>query len=108
MVERCDREVRMAEQRQRKKMEQQLKITVRLVFDRDLRKMTGFWDHAQIPHAHSLKMGRDQQVKDLAAEAENLVDVPRQHLALFCLQYRSNPRQVRFAFMLPSQTFRMH
>jgi ubiquitin carboxyl-terminal hydrolase 7 len=88
MVQRCDREVWLADQRRRERLEQQLKIRIRLVFDRDLCKMTGFWDHVDIPHEHSLKMGRDQSVKDLAAEVEALVKVPQKHLALFSLQYR--------------------
>jgi len=108
MVDRCDREVRMAEQRRREKLEQQLKIKIKLVFDRDLRKMSGFWHHEDIPNEISLKMGRDQVVKDLAAEVETMVDVPKANLALFCLAYRNNPRQVRFAFMLPTSMFRMH
>jgi len=108
MVERCDREVRLAEQRRREKMEQQLKIRIKLVFDKDLVRMSGFWDHADIPHSNTLKMGRDQNVKDLSAEIEDLVKVPRNHMVLFSLQYRNNPRQVRFAFMPPTTTFRSH
>jgi len=108
MVERCDREAWLAEQRKREKIEQQLRIRIRLVFDRDLRQMTGFWDHAEIPQGHNLKMNRDQQVKELLAEVEALVDVPKIHLAIFSLHYRNNPRQVRFAFMALNTTLRSH
>mmetsp|Transcript_129327 Transcript_129327/g.322393 ORF Transcript_129327/g.322393 Transcript_129327/m.322393 type:complete len:1329 (-) Transcript_129327:246-4232(-) len=108
MVDRCEREVRVAEQRKREKLEQQLKIKIKLVFERDLCRMTGFWDHAEIPHQQSLKMGRDQYVRDLTAEVESIVEVPRAHIALFSLQYRNNPRQVRFSFLPLASTFRAH
>lgn len=108
MVDRCDKEVRMAEQRRREKMEQQLKIRVRVVMERDLRKMSGFWDHAEISHEKSLKMGRDQLIKELAVEFETMNEVPRSHIVFFSLHYRNNPRQVRFAFMPPNTTFRSH
>jgi len=108
MVERCDREVRLAEQRRREKMEQPLKIRVKLVYERTLCRMSGFWDHAEVPHEQSLKMGRDQQVMDLAVEVDTMLKIPRAHLAFFVLQYRNNPRQVRFAFMALNTTFRSH
>jgi len=108
MVERCDREVRLAEQRRREKMEQPLKIRIKLVFERGLCRMTGFWDHADITHEQSLKMGRDQLVADLAVEVEAMTKVPRANIVLFSLQYRNNPRQVRFAFMASNSAFRSH
>mmetsp|Transcript_156414 Transcript_156414/g.291945 ORF Transcript_156414/g.291945 Transcript_156414/m.291945 type:complete len:1326 (+) Transcript_156414:95-4072(+) len=108
MVQRCDRDVLLAEQRRKEKMEQQMKIRIRLVFERDLCKMTGFWDHAEIQHEQSLKMGRDQLVKELTTEVETLTGIPRAHLVLFSLHYRNNPRQVRFAFMSLNSTFRSH
>jgi hypothetical protein len=108
MVQRCDREVCLADQRKREKQEQQLKIRLRIVFEKDLCKMMGFWDHAEIPFEQSLKMGRDQLIKDLGAEVEALVKVPQKHMALFALQYRNNPRQVRFAFMPLTSTLRSH
>lgn len=108
MVERCDQEGRLAEQRRREKIEQQTKIKIKLVFERDLCKMTGFWDHAEISCDHVMKMGRDQSVKDLCAEVESLTEVPKANLVLFNLHYRSNPRQVRFAFMQLPSTFRSH
>lgn len=108
MVDRCEREVRNVEQRLREKKEQQTKIKIKLVFERNLVKMSGFWDFAEIPHEHSFKMGRDQMVKDLAAEVEALAGVPRNNVALFYLQYRNNPRQVRFAFMPQASNFRQH
>jgi len=108
MVDRCDREVKVAEQRRREKLEQQSKIKIKLVFERDLCTMNGFWDHAEIPHADNFKMGRDQLVKDLATEVERKVEVPRAHMALFSLQYRNNPRQVRFSFLPTNTNFRAH
>jgi len=108
MVDRCDRNVKLAEQRRREKVEQQTKIKVKLVFERDLCKMTGFWDHTEIPHEQTLKMGRDQLVKELAADLETMIGIKRDHLVLFWLQFRSNPRQVRFGFMSMNNTFRSH
>jgi ubiquitin C-terminal hydrolase len=108
MVERCDREVRMAEQRRREKIEQQLKIRIKVVFESDLCKMLGFWDHQEIVERHKFKVNREQMVKDIMADIETLCEVPRAHLVLFSLHYRNNPRQVRFAFMNPSSTFRSH
>merc|ERR1719331_3664520 len=106
MVERCDREVRLAEQRRRDKIEQQLKIRIKLVFESDLCKMLGFWDHQDIVERAKFKVNRDQTVKELMAEIETLCEIPRTHLVLFALHYRNNPRQVRFAFMSLTSTFR--
>eukprot|EP00403_Amphidinium_massartii_P034419 CAMPEP_0178435934 /NCGR_PEP_ID=MMETSP0689_2-20121128/34182_1 /TAXON_ID=160604 /ORGANISM="Amphidinium massartii, Strain CS-259" /LENGTH=1320 /DNA_ID=CAMNT_0020058019 /DNA_START=92 /DNA_END=4054 /DNA_ORIENTATION=+ len=109
MVERCDREVRLAEQRRREKLEQQMKIRIKLVFEKDLCKMTGFWDHNDIRHEQGLlKMNRDQQVKDLALEVESQTGVSAQHLAFFVLTYRTNPRQVRFSFVAQNTALRSH
>jgi hypothetical protein len=99
MVERCDREVRLAEQRRREKIESQLKIRIRMVFESDLCKMGGFWDHAEIPERHRIKVSRESPVKDLLEEFQKYSEIPANQLALFVLQYRNNPRQVRFAFM---------
>jgi hypothetical protein len=108
MVERCDREVRLAEQRRREKIEQQLKIRIKLVFEADLCKVMGFWDHQDIIDRHRFKVNRDSQVKELMVEIETLLEIPRNHLVLFSLHYRNNPRQVRFAFMALDTTFRNH
>lgn len=108
MVQRCDRDVLLAEQRRKEKMEQQTKIGIKLVFERDLCKMNGFWDHVNIQSEQSLKMGRDQFVKDMTLEVEQIMQISKAHLAFFTLHYRNNPRQVRFAFMSLSSTFRSH
>jgi hypothetical protein len=108
MVERFDREVMFAEQRRREKLEQQSRIKIRVVFEKDLCKLQGFWDHAELVHTENFKMARDQLVKDLAAEVEALTKVPRAHMILFVLSYRSRPRQVRFSVMGPNTTLRTH
>lgn len=108
MVERCDQEVHLAEQRRREKMEANLKIKIKLVFEKDIINMCGFWDHEKIVSQETLKIGRDQLVKELAAEVEQSIQVPRNHLVFFLLHYRNNPRQVRFAFILPNSTFKSH
>eukprot|EP00440_Ansanella_granifera_P045560 gb/GFBE01049357.1/.p1 GENE.gb/GFBE01049357.1/~~gb/GFBE01049357.1/.p1 ORF type:complete len:1302 (+),score=337.04 gb/GFBE01049357.1/:1-3906(+) len=107
MVERCDKEVRIAEQRRREKVEQQGKIKIKLVFERDLCKMTGFWDHEAIPHEQVLKMERGDLVKDLANELQKFLRIDQNHLALFCLAYRQT-RQVRFLFMERENAFRFY
>jgi hypothetical protein len=108
MVQRCDRDVLLAEQRRKEKAEQQMKIRIKLVFEKDLCKMQGFWDHVDIQHQHQFKMNRDDYVKTLLSEAEHVMQIPRAHLALFTLHYRNNPRQVRFNFMTTNSTFRSH
>jgi len=108
MVERCNDEVRLAELRRREKMEASTKIRVKMVFEKDLMKMTGFWDHQDITNEQNLKMGRDQQVKELGKEVEQLIDVPWNHLVFFSLHCRNNPRQVRFSFMTLNSSFRSH
>eukprot|EP00928_Gymnodinium_smaydae_P087335 TRINITY_DN71608_c0_g1_i1.p1 TRINITY_DN71608_c0_g1~~TRINITY_DN71608_c0_g1_i1.p1 ORF type:complete len:1266 (-),score=243.44 TRINITY_DN71608_c0_g1_i1:366-3662(-) len=108
MVERCDQEVHIAEQRRREKMEANLKIKIKLALEMDLVRMTGFWDHEKLTTEQSLKVGRDQLVRDLAVEVEQMIQVPRSHMVFFLLHYRNNPRQVRFAFMPPNTTFRSH
>mmetsp|Transcript_54572 Transcript_54572/g.127608 ORF Transcript_54572/g.127608 Transcript_54572/m.127608 type:complete len:1321 (-) Transcript_54572:97-4059(-) len=109
MVERCDREVRLAEQRKREKLEQQMRIRIKLIFEKDLCKMTGFWDHTEIKHEQGLlKMNRDQQIRDLATEVESMTQVPSTHLAFFVLLYRTNPRQVRFSFVSTNTPLRQH
>jgi len=106
MVERCDREVRLAEQRRREKMEGHSKIKISLIFEKSLCKMEGLWDHEKIPSGTIMKMSRDQPVKDLIAELAETHNVGQQHIAIFCLLYRSSPRQVRFDFVPPSSTFK--
>lgn len=109
MVARIERDVQIAEQRLREKKEQQTKIKIKLVLDRCLCKMTGFWEFAEIPHEHSFKLSRDQKVQEWASTSlQELLGVPHQHLALFFLQYRHSAQQVRFAFMPLESTFRAH
>jgi len=106
MVERCNAEVRLQEQRRREKMELQTKIRINLIFENDLCSMTGFWDYTAIPIGQSFKMNRDQPVKDLLAPAEEALQVNGSNLALFALQLRSSPRQVRFEFMPQNKSLR--
>ncbi|CAE7220777.1 UBP12 [Symbiodinium pilosum] len=106
MVERCNAEVRLQEQRRREKLELQTKIRINLILENDLCSMTGFWDYTSIPTGQSFKMNRDQFVKDLLLHAEELLQVNPAHLALFVLHFRSNPRQVRFEFMPQAKSLR--
>jgi len=106
MVERCNAEVRMAEQRRREKMESQSKIRINLVFENDLLEMKGFWDHTQIPEGHSFKTHRDELVKELIEKAHTILEVPQGNLVCFSLHYRVPHRQVRFNFMQPASLLR--
>eukprot|EP00913_Durusdinium_trenchii_P035565 g33282.t1 len=115
MVDRCNAEVRLLEQRRREKVELQNKIRRKgtilsgaglASFTRTDRaevldsnrapdtrcSMTGFWDH-NIPTRHSLEMNRDQQV------AQYMEVRSAKHVALFALHYRVQNRTVRFDYM---------
>eukprot|EP00405_Crypthecodinium_cohnii_P010812 CAMPEP_0206428752 /NCGR_PEP_ID=MMETSP0324_2-20121206/5850_1 /ASSEMBLY_ACC=CAM_ASM_000836 /TAXON_ID=2866 /ORGANISM="Crypthecodinium cohnii, Strain Seligo" /LENGTH=1228 /DNA_ID=CAMNT_0053894337 /DNA_START=227 /DNA_END=3913 /DNA_ORIENTATION=+ len=106
MVDRCLQEVKDAEARQREKKEQQTKIKIKLIFEKNLMQMTGFWEPSEIPVESIQKMGRDDPVKDLMQAIELQKGVPMQCMALFSLQYRHGNRPVRFSFMNPNDTFR--
>lgn len=108
MVDRCDRDVRLAEQRRREKVEQQTKIKIKLVHERHLTTMTGFWDHGLIPFEKVYKMGREQLLRDFVEELSVEYDVDMSHIALFVLQYRTSPRQIRFGHMQPNSLFKNH
>ncbi|CAJ1426372.1 unnamed protein product [Effrenium voratum] len=105
MVDRCNAEVRMLEQRRREKLELQTKIRINLVLEHDLCSMIGFWDY-NIPSRRSFEMNRDQLVKDLSAQASAYLQVDANHVALFSLHMRSTARQVRFEFMPLDKTLR--
>ena len=108
MVERCDRDVRLAEQRRREKVEQQTKIKIKLAYERHLTTMTGFWDHTLVPCEKVYKLGRDQLVRDFVEDLSVEFDVHQNHIALFVLQYRTSPRQIRFGHMQPHSLFKTH
>ncbi|CAJ1372400.1 unnamed protein product, partial [Effrenium voratum] len=108
MVARCDREVRLAEQRRREKVEQQTEIKIKLVIELDICGMSGFWDHTLIQPRSTYKMGREQLVKDLMEDLSSSSGIDPTHMALFVLQYRSSARQIRFGYMQPSSAFKLH
>ncbi|CAJ1368548.1 unnamed protein product [Effrenium voratum] len=86
MVARCDREVRLAEQRRREKVEQQTEIKIKLVIELDICGMSGFWDHTLIQPRSTYKMGREQLVKDLMEDLSSSSGIDPTHMALFVLQ----------------------
>ncbi|CAE7645949.1 UBP12, partial [Symbiodinium pilosum] len=108
MVDRCDREVRLAEQRRREKVEQQTKIRIKLVTEANLCQMTGFWDHTQVPYKQMYKFGRDSPVKDFIEQLSQEAGIDQNHLAPFVLQYRTSPRQIRFGHMSLNSSFKSH
>ena len=105
MVDRCNAEVRMLEQRRREKMELQNKLRINLVLECDLCTLTGFWDH-NIPTRHSLEMTRDQPVKDLILLVAQYLEVNWKNVALFALHYRVQARTVRFDYMAANRSLR--
>lgn len=107
LVDRCVRESRLAEERRRAKMEQATRIDVRLLLERDLTTLHGFWSHHDLPYSHRLRMSRDQPGEDLWRDAEGICDVSMSHIALFLLHTRKT-RQTRFKFMDPRQALRQH
>jgi len=107
MVERCAREARLADERKRAKVEQMNRIEVRMLLERDLTNMEGFWSHHDLPCTYSVRMSRDQCGEDLYLEAERILSVPHAHIALFLLHTRKT-RQTRFKFMNPHQPLRIH
>mmetsp|Transcript_33363 Transcript_33363/g.92087 ORF Transcript_33363/g.92087 Transcript_33363/m.92087 type:complete len:1614 (+) Transcript_33363:149-4990(+) len=107
MAQRCEREARFAEERRRARVEQLMRVEVRMLLERDLRRMEGFWSHHSLPCAYRLRMSRDQLGEDVWLEAEALVDVPHAHMALFLLHIRKT-RQTRFKFLPPNQALRTH
>eukprot|EP00930_Biecheleria_cincta_P020154 TRINITY_DN1521_c0_g2_i1.p1 TRINITY_DN1521_c0_g2~~TRINITY_DN1521_c0_g2_i1.p1 ORF type:complete len:1276 (+),score=244.07 TRINITY_DN1521_c0_g2_i1:218-3829(+) len=108
MVERCNADVRLAEQRRREKLESQTKIRINLVFEHHLMSMPGFWDFARIPAGHSVKMNRDQTAQEVIMTAESVLDVARVNLVCFVLHHRSSNRQVRFSHMSPTSLLTNH
>ncbi|OLP80383.1 Ubiquitin carboxyl-terminal hydrolase 12 [Symbiodinium microadriaticum] len=108
LVDRIDREVRLAEQRRRERVEQQTKIRIKLVTEADLCQMTGFWDHQQVPCSQTYKFGRESPVKDLMEQFSQETGIDQNHMALFVLQYRSSPPQIRFGYMQLDSAFKLH
>lgn len=117
MVERCAKRAHELEEKRRKKIERQHKITVQVLFNKDLQKGTGFWDFTKVLDpancSQVLKFcDRDKTIKELLNEIANhpQVSIPATHLALFFLEYRTSPpevaRQVRFAHAALSNSIR--
>jgi ubiquitin C-terminal hydrolase len=107
MVERCMREAQLAEERRRARVEQLTRIEVRLLLERDLTNLQGFWSHHEMPCTKRLRMSRDQVGEDLYEEVAELLNIPRPHIALFLLQLRKS-KQTRFKWISPDQVLRSH
>lgn len=107
MVERCVREARLADERKREKMQQLMRIEVRMLLEREIVTLEGWWTHHDFPYTHTFRMSRDQSGEDLYLEAERLLDVPHTHIALFLLHIRKT-RQIRFKFIKPDMALRTH
>eukprot|EP00928_Gymnodinium_smaydae_P024753 TRINITY_DN1993_c1_g7_i1.p1 TRINITY_DN1993_c1_g7~~TRINITY_DN1993_c1_g7_i1.p1 ORF type:complete len:1641 (-),score=350.73 TRINITY_DN1993_c1_g7_i1:284-5206(-) len=107
LAERCLREAQLAEERRRARVEQLLRVEVRLLLERDLMKLESFWSHHALPWSHRLRMSREQLAEDLWREAESRLDVPSNQMALFLLHIRKT-RQVRFKYLPPHQALRIH
>jgi len=95
MAERCAREAQLAEERRKVKSEQMMRVEVRMLLERDLTKLDGFWSHESLPYTRKFTMSKDRTAEDLFQEAIEALKVPRNHLALFVLHQRKT-RQLRF------------
>lgn len=118
MVLRCNKRAQELEEKRRKKLERQHKISIQIILETDLQKLEGFWDHAKIlelskPSDVFKSYERDKTFKELLLDiAHNSLSagIPASHLASFHLEYRTSPpevaRQVRFAHSTPSKAIK--
>eukprot|EP00440_Ansanella_granifera_P021784 gb/GFBE01023649.1/.p1 GENE.gb/GFBE01023649.1/~~gb/GFBE01023649.1/.p1 ORF type:complete len:1458 (+),score=331.24 gb/GFBE01023649.1/:1-4374(+) len=95
MVQRCQREAQLQEERRRARYEQMMRVEVKLVLERDVMKMQGFWTHTDVPSFRSLKASREQSAEELHREIKEILQVPTDHMSLFVLAIRKT-RQMRF------------
>eukprot|EP00929_Paragymnodinium_shiwhaense_P086380 TRINITY_DN46913_c0_g1_i1.p1 TRINITY_DN46913_c0_g1~~TRINITY_DN46913_c0_g1_i1.p1 ORF type:complete len:1421 (-),score=268.03 TRINITY_DN46913_c0_g1_i1:194-4456(-) len=96
LAERCEREARQAEERRRKRIEQAMRVEVKLLFERDIINLTDFWSHERdLPCTLKLRMNREQSAEDIWREVSAKTEVPLQHVGLYLLHMRKT-RQHRF------------
>jgi len=62
-------------------------------------RLCGFWLHELVTGESDLWVCRDCPATDFAEKVATMLGVPSEHVALFCLRYRENPRHVRFSFI---------
>lgn len=106
MIERCIREAQLAEERKRARLEQLMRVEVRVLLERDILKMKDFFTQVQdIPVFRSLKMSRDDTGEDVCTELQRLLGVHEAHWAPFILSTRQT-RQERFKQLTPQETLR--
>jgi len=98
LIERCEREARLNEERKKTKVEQMSTVEVQLLLERDLTRLEGFWSHHELPCTHRFRMPRDRTSEDLWRKAEELFGVSYTNMALFLLQLRKTD-QTRFKIM---------
>merc|ERR1719201_2942620 len=83
------------------------RVDLRVMLEKDLMRMEGFWNHQQLPFSHELRMYRDESSKALYLKMEALLDVAHNNLALFLLHTRKT-RQSRFKFLPAESNLRSH
>ncbi|CAK0892700.1 unnamed protein product, partial [Prorocentrum cordatum] len=103
MVERCAREARQAEERRRARIEMMAKVEVKLLLERDLCKLQGFWSHDDLPCFKKLQLTREYAGVDLWKEVEKVLGINYEEIALFCLHQRKT-KQTRFTFLNPKHS----
>jgi len=107
MIERCTREAALAEERRRARYEQLMRVEVKLVLEKDLMAMKGFWHVPDIPIFRSLKVSREDSSEELCREIHQLLNVPAEHMTLFVLGLRKT-RQMRFKHLGLREVLKNH
>lgn len=106
LIERCEQEDRLAEERRKAKVEQMSKVEVRFVLEKDLMKMEGFWQHNELPCSKKVRMCRDDVGEELWTVVEEWTGVPKSYIALFNLNARKT-KQLRFQSLPANDHLRM-
>ncbi|CAJ1380839.1 unnamed protein product, partial [Effrenium voratum] len=113
LIDRCLREAKLAEERRRARYEQMMRVEVKLMFERDLMKMKGFWPMPdEFPITETMKISRDDHTEELLRDALELpplaqAQVQEEHIALFVLTQRKT-RQLRFKYLPLSDALKCH
>ncbi|CAJ1347407.1 unnamed protein product [Effrenium voratum] len=88
-------------------------VKVKLMFERDLMKMKGFWPMPdEFPITETMKISRDDHTEELLRDALELpplaqAQVQEEHIALFVLTQRKT-RQLRFKYLPLSDALKCH
>ncbi|CAK9011113.1 unnamed protein product [Durusdinium trenchii] len=113
LIERCTREAKLAEERRRDRVQRMNRVEVKLIFERDLMKMKGFWPaQDNFPMSQTMKIDGQETTEALlreAMEVQPLVEqnVSEDHVTLFALTQRKT-RQMRFKHLPLDDALKCH